>query len=70
MSQTKKVVCFTVVCLIATLPAAWGQVRTPGQGKVIVPSTSIENPSDVGKRAHTNHLIFSTPTPAVTSPSG
>ncbi len=70
MSENKKVVCFTAVCLFATLPAAWGQGSSPSQGKVIVPPTSIENPSDLGKRAHTNHLIFATPVPAASGPSG
>src|ERR1700751_2639012 len=29
-----------------------------GAGTVVVPSSSVENPADVGIRAHTNHLIF------------
>jgi subtilase family serine protease len=33
------------------------EIVTPG-GKVIIPSTSVENPGDRGQRAHTNHLIL------------
>jgi kumamolisin len=29
-----------------------------GNGTVVVPASSVENPADQGRRAHTNHLIF------------
>ncbi len=44
-----------------------------GQGRVIVPDSSIEHVQDIGVRAHTNHLVFvpaSPPSPAASTPSG
>ncbi len=48
-------------------------VMAQGQGRVIVPDSSIEQPQDVGIRAHTNHLLLvpaSSPSPAASTPSG
>jgi subtilase family serine protease len=41
------------------------QIITPG-GKVIVPPSSVEQDSDEGFRAHTNHIIFLSDKPQVT----
>lgn len=42
----------------ARLVVAQGQ----GQGQVIVPSSTVEHPEDVGVRSHTNHVILVRPT--------
>jgi subtilase family serine protease len=45
------------LCFLSVI--AGSQVaRAQGQGRVIVPDTTAEHPEDVGKRAHTNHVIF------------
>ncbi len=53
---------------IVNLTAALLLAQDPGNGKgyaygynggiVVVPGSSVENPADVGHKAHTNHLIF------------
>jgi kumamolisin len=41
-----------------------------GQGRVVVPDSTVEHPEDIGKRAHTNHLILVRPDLTGTSPGG
>ncbi len=41
------------VSLLSTVAMGQGQ-----SGRVIVPDSSVERPEDVGRRMHTNHLIF------------
>jgi subtilase family serine protease len=41
-----------------------------GQGQVIVPDSTVEHPEDIGKRAHTNHLIFVRSGLTISSPGG
>lgn len=44
-----------VACGVAAAPLA---AQEPRQGTVIVPPSNVEQPQDIGKRAHTNFLIF------------
>ena len=37
---------------------AWAQGEAFQHGRVLVPDSTIEHPADVGRRAHTNHVIF------------
>jgi len=69
------VVVFVVVVAGLVAGARLAVAQGPGSqgGKVIVPDTTVEQPEHVGKRAHTNHLIFvpsaKGPQPQIT-PSG
>ncbi len=48
-------------------------VLAQGQGRVIVPDSSVEHAQDIGVRAHTNHQIFvpaSAPSPTTSAPPG
>jgi len=57
------VLCFSAMSVVAL---AQGQ-----SGRVLVPDSSIERPEDVGRRSHTNHLIFlRSEGLVITSPSG
>src|SRR5436190_8572309 len=31
-----------------------------GRGRILIPTSSLERPEDIGRRVHTNHLIFAT----------
>src|SRR5438552_929009 len=53
-----------VVFSFAGVRFAWGQ------GQTIVPDSSAEHREDIGKRAHTNHLIFVRPDLTGSSPAG
>jgi hypothetical protein len=58
-----------LMTVTATLPVRTSLVlaqRPPQQletpvGTIIVPPSSVENPVDIGVRAHTNHLIWARP---------
>ena len=52
-----------VVCLV-------GAIFARGQGQVIVPDSTVEHREDIGKKAHTNHLIFVRPDLTGASPGG
>jgi kumamolisin len=62
------------VALLAGASVAWAQ--TAGPGGIIVPSSSIAGPNDLGVKAHTNTLIkavpanFATATPAIPGAPG
>ena len=66
--QISAITCFAMLCVTAV---ALAQGASPRPGYVVVPDTTIERLSDLGLRAHSNHLIF---VPAggivVTSPQG
>jgi kumamolisin len=47
-----------------------GATLARGQGRVTVPDSSVEHAEDIGKRAHTNHLIFVRPELTGSSPAG
>ena len=64
------IVLITLISLPLSLKEGFGQEAAPGQGRVIVPPTSVEQPGDIGKRAHTNHLIFVRPGATGTAPHG
>jgi subtilase family serine protease len=60
-----------VVALCVLSVIAGSQVaRAQGQGKVIVPDSTVERPDDVGRRAHTNHVIMVRPDLGGTKPGG
>ncbi len=64
---------FILVALIGlrlSLEEGFGQTPAPSQGSTIVPPTSVEYPGDIGKRAHTNHLIHMRPGFTGTAPAG
>jgi subtilase family serine protease len=63
------------VSLLAALAFAsasltFAQTSGSSHGVIIVPDSTREFPSDIGVRAHTNHLIFSRPGTTGASPSG
>ncbi len=45
-------------------------IRAHARGNFRVPASTIESITDVGRRAHTNHLINNNPRPAIPGPSG
>ena len=68
--KIKGAVLLVAMCLCASLGIAMAQSQGPGQATVIVPDTTVERPQDLGKRMHTNHLIFYRPDLGGTSPAG
>ncbi len=64
---------FAILLLVVNI-AGVRLVRTQGQtsqhGQIVVPDTTVERPEDIGKRAHTNHLIFASPGLTGSSPNG
>jgi subtilase family serine protease len=56
----------TVLCATALL----AQGSSPQGATVVVPNSSVEQPQDIGLRAHTNHLILVSPELTGTSPGG
>ncbi len=60
----------TLISLPTTLGNGWGQTRPPGQGRVLIPASSVEQPEDLGKRAHTNHVILLGPGATGSTPRG
>jgi subtilase family serine protease len=47
-----------LLCFSAVSIGAWAQGEAFQHGRVLVPDSTIEHPEDVGRRAHTNHVIF------------
>ncbi len=54
ISSSLVVVSLVAICGMVVIEPGFAQ----GQGKVLVPASSVERPEDVGRRMHTNHLIF------------
>jgi hypothetical protein len=55
----RKFSCFAMaVALVTAAGVAWAGGQEPRPGTVIVPPSNIERPQDIGKRSHTNFLIF------------
>ncbi len=69
--MTRQISAMTCLVMLCVTAVALAQGASPQSGFVIVPDTTVENPSDLGLRAHSNHLIF---VPArgivITSPQG
>jgi len=59
-----------IACMFAGVERLKAQSRELEQTTVIVPDTSAEHVVDIGKRAHTNHLILYRPALGGGSPSG
>jgi subtilase family serine protease len=59
-----------VVALISGVKPALAQGQGLHKGWVVVPDSSLERPEDVGKKAHTNHVIFLRAGATYTSPWG
>ena len=57
MKTLKSLLAFFAILSVAAV-AAFGQGASPRRGTVIVPDTNAVRPANVGKRAHTNYLIF------------
>ena len=68
--RNRILVLLVVVCMLAGVGRLKAQSRGVEQASVIVPGTSVEQPQDMGKRAHTNHLILYRPAFGGGSPSG
>ncbi len=51
-------VLFSIAVLLVTAGIARAQAPADGPGRIIVPESSVEHLRDIGKRAHTNHLIL------------
>ena len=68
----RRVVGLLVVVALCVLSVIVGSqaARAQGHGKVVVPDTTVEHPEDVGRRSHTNHLIFVRPDLTGKAPSG
>lgn len=56
------------VFLSADIMFAQGQ--GPQQGTVLIPASTVEHPEDVGRKAHTNHVILVRPGFTGTAPAG
>ena len=56
-----------VLCIAVYLA---GPTFVRGQGQVIAPDSTVEHREDIGKKAHTNHLIFVRPDLTGVSPGG
>jgi len=65
-----KILLLLVVCMFTGVGRLKAQSRGPEQASVLVPDTSVEHLEDIGKRAHTNHLILYRPALGGGSPSG
>jgi kumamolisin len=59
-----------VVALISGVKPALAQGQGLHKGWVMVPDSSLERPEEVGKKAHTNHVIFLRAGATYTSPWG
>ncbi|MGD0922462.1 MAG: S53 family peptidase [Terriglobia bacterium] len=59
-----------VVALISGVKPALAQGQGLHKGWVMVPDSSLEHPEDVGKKAHTNHVIFLRQGATYTAPWG
>jgi subtilase family serine protease len=68
-----KVATVLVVAVLLLLPGG-RLIAAPADGSshaaVLVPDTTIERPDDIGRRAHTNHLVVYRPQFTGTSPAG
>jgi subtilase family serine protease len=71
MKPTQYYACLLVVAftVVASLPLA-AQGQKAAHAYVLVPDSTIEHASDVGTRAHTNHLVLVRPELSLTSPGG
>jgi subtilase family serine protease len=72
MSMKKRCVpvLLAVVALIASARFSMAQGQGLQRGRVLVPDTSVEQPKDIGQKAHTNHIILLGAPGAGTKPSG
>jgi len=59
-----------LLCFSAVSIGAWAQGEAFQHGRVFVPDSTIEHPEDVGRRAHTNHVIMVRPDLSGTKPGG
>jgi len=51
------VLCVSLIVGGLALTTRHAQAQRGSDNNIVVPDTSIENPNDIGRRAHTNHLI-------------
>jgi len=58
MVRCSRFVATAAVVSLLLSGAAMAQRKQQGKGRLIVPSSSIENPADLGRRAHTNMRVF------------
>lgn len=58
------------LCLLANAGLTKAQSQASQHAHVVVPDSTVEHAEDVGKRAHTNHLVMVRPELTGTSPKG
>ena len=58
------------LCFLANVGLMKAQSQASQHSQVVVPDSTLEHAEDVGKRAHTNHLVMVRPEIGGTSPGG